>query len=184
MSNLTTRKIVLGLLMVLVLTFSVQGIADALTSLRKATDDSGDGAIIRVSSSGNTFVFTVAGTSEDDELTLTLSRGTITSPTSPLNPSNGDVTVFYNAPDTTMGITLMVSHTAKATGTSAQSQISFSATVVGDLTLTKSKNISTSRDHQTQVENRRLVNPLTFSVSNVADDDSFVIGSSGGNWRP
>ena len=31
MSNLTTRKIVLGLLMVLVLAFSVQGIADALT---------------------------------------------------------------------------------------------------------------------------------------------------------
>ena len=29
MSNLTTRKIVLGLLMVLVLAFSVQGIADA-----------------------------------------------------------------------------------------------------------------------------------------------------------
>ena len=31
MNNLTTRKIVLGMLMVLVLTFSVQGIADALT---------------------------------------------------------------------------------------------------------------------------------------------------------
>ena len=31
MNNLTTRKIVLGLLMVLVLAFSVQGIADALT---------------------------------------------------------------------------------------------------------------------------------------------------------
>ena len=29
MSNLTTRKIVLGLLMTLVLAFSVQGIADA-----------------------------------------------------------------------------------------------------------------------------------------------------------
>ena len=31
MNNLTTRKIVLGLLMGLVLVFSVQGIADALT---------------------------------------------------------------------------------------------------------------------------------------------------------
>ena len=31
MNNLTTRKIVLGMLMALVLTFSVQGIADALT---------------------------------------------------------------------------------------------------------------------------------------------------------
>ena len=39
MSNLTTRKIVLGLLMVLVLAFSVQGIADALTF---GTSRSGD----------------------------------------------------------------------------------------------------------------------------------------------
>ena len=38
MSNLTTRKIVLGLLMVLVLAFSVQGIADALT-LRISSGD-------------------------------------------------------------------------------------------------------------------------------------------------
>ena len=33
MNNLTTRKIVLGLLMVLVLAFSVQGIADAIAFL-------------------------------------------------------------------------------------------------------------------------------------------------------
>ena len=39
MSNLTTRKIVLGMLMVLVLAFSVQGIADALTF---STSRSGD----------------------------------------------------------------------------------------------------------------------------------------------
>ena len=39
MSNLTTRKIVLGTLMVLVLAFSVQGIADALTF---GTSRSGD----------------------------------------------------------------------------------------------------------------------------------------------
>ena len=39
MNNLTTRKIVLGLLMALVLTFSVQGIADALTF---GTSRSGD----------------------------------------------------------------------------------------------------------------------------------------------
>ena len=38
MNNLTTRKIVLGLLMVLVLAFSVQGIADALT-LKKTSGD-------------------------------------------------------------------------------------------------------------------------------------------------
>ena len=39
MSNLTTRKIVLGMLMTLVLAFSVQGIADALTF---STSRSGD----------------------------------------------------------------------------------------------------------------------------------------------
>ena len=39
MSNLTTRKIVLGLLMVLVLAFSVQGIADALTFGTSRTGD-------------------------------------------------------------------------------------------------------------------------------------------------
>ena len=39
MSNLTTRKIVLGMLMALVLTFSVQGIAEALTF---STSRSGD----------------------------------------------------------------------------------------------------------------------------------------------
>ena len=38
MNNLTTRKIVLGLLMVLVLAFSVQGIADALTLTNKSGD--------------------------------------------------------------------------------------------------------------------------------------------------
>ena len=39
MSNLTTRKIVLGMLMVLVLAFSVQGIADALTFGTTRTGD-------------------------------------------------------------------------------------------------------------------------------------------------
>ena len=39
MSNLTTRKIVLGTLMVLVLAFSVQGIADALSFRESRTGD-------------------------------------------------------------------------------------------------------------------------------------------------
>ena len=39
MNNLTTRKIVLGMLMTFVLTFSVQGIADAYTVARKSSDD-------------------------------------------------------------------------------------------------------------------------------------------------
>ena len=38
MNNLTTRKIVLGLLMGLVLAFSVQGIADALTLTKTSGD--------------------------------------------------------------------------------------------------------------------------------------------------
>ena len=39
MNNLTTRKIVLGMLMALVLAFSVQGIADALTFSTSRTGD-------------------------------------------------------------------------------------------------------------------------------------------------
>ena len=38
MNNLTTRKIVLGMLMALVLTFSVQGTADAQTFTEKSGD--------------------------------------------------------------------------------------------------------------------------------------------------
>ena len=38
MNNLTTRKIILGLLMTLVLVFSVQGIADAL-DVKKTSGD-------------------------------------------------------------------------------------------------------------------------------------------------
>ena len=53
--------------MTCVLAFGVQGVADALTSLRKATPDSGDGAIIpKMTSGGNACVFTVAGASGDD----------------------------------------------------------------------------------------------------------------------
>ena len=198
MNNLTTRKIVLGLLMTLVLAFSVQGTADALTSLRKATDNNGDGAIIRKSSTSNTFVFTIAGVNDAtpdnddaDELTLTLSKGNISSVTGGTLAAatgvvtglrrgdvGGDVTVTYNAPDTTGNITLTVRHTQKNPGTSTQSSISFRATVVGDLTLTKSTSIGTSHDHQVQVENRRLVNPLTFSISNVADADEVTIAGT------
>ena len=39
MNNLTTRKIVLGLLMVLVLAFSVQGIADAISTFTRGSGD-------------------------------------------------------------------------------------------------------------------------------------------------
>ena len=39
MNNLTTRKIVLGMLMALVLAFSVQGIADALNFKQSSSGD-------------------------------------------------------------------------------------------------------------------------------------------------
>ena len=39
MNNLTTRKIVLGLLMVLALAFGVQGIADAITVISTTTSE-------------------------------------------------------------------------------------------------------------------------------------------------
>ena len=39
MNNLTTRKIVLGMLMALVLTFSVQGIADAQVTIKESSGD-------------------------------------------------------------------------------------------------------------------------------------------------
>ena len=48
MNNLTTRKIVLGLLMVLVLAFSVQGTADALT-FKAGSANSGQGDLVTVS---------------------------------------------------------------------------------------------------------------------------------------
>ena len=51
MNNLTTRKIVLGLLMALVLAFSVQGIADALTLEKKLGD-------LKAKPAGSTFEIT------------------------------------------------------------------------------------------------------------------------------
>ena len=70
MNNLTTRKIVLGMLMTLVLAFSVQGTADAQTYTEKSGDH-------QFASPGNNLrsplVFTVAGIEKDesDEDTFT-----------------------------------------------------------------------------------------------------------------
>ena len=83
MSNLTTRKIVLGLLMVLVLAFSVQGIADA-----QSVDVSGDGSTTS-SSSGTKIVegpipvtrsFEIKVSGAEDGQTITI-NGTGSSPT-------------------------------------------------------------------------------------------------------
>ena len=61
MNNLTTRKIVLGMLMALVLAFSVQGIADALTFKERV-----DPAILRRRHLTTTFTirFTVSPKSQ------------------------------------------------------------------------------------------------------------------------
>ena len=187
MNNLTKRKIVLGLLMMVVLAFSVQGTADAaVTGLARAATGSGHGAKIRANTA-QTFTFTIATADADDTLTLTLSRGTITgasgtnlsyaAPTLTVDSggitSSTTITVNYTAPATTGSVRL----TVRASSGSPRS-ITLDATVVGDLSLTKSTNISTSRDHQTQVENRRLVNPLTFTIANVADGDEVVIAGN------
>ena len=52
MNNLTTRKIVLGMLMALVLAFSVQGIADALTFTQPTTQALKKQVIFRLSCLG------------------------------------------------------------------------------------------------------------------------------------
>ena len=114
MNNLTTRKIVLGLLMALVLAFSVQGIADATLTPKASTEDPDiiftDGS---AASSVNTFTFTV--TAKDamavDQVVISPEGAIITnitatgftrvdatiSPTSDTSVSDGDrtVTVFY-----------------------------------------------------------------------------------------
>ena len=69
MNNLTTRKIVLGLLMALVLAFSVQSIADAALNLTKSSGDNQtrwhDLALL------NPLVFTVSGVNNDDSTNVT-----------------------------------------------------------------------------------------------------------------
>ena len=66
MNNLTTRKIVLGLLMALVLTFSVQGIADALT----LTESDGDGDLQTVGVGEFTVEFSVGLTGNNGQTDL------------------------------------------------------------------------------------------------------------------
>ena len=63
MNNLTTRKIVLGMLMALVLAFSVQGIADALTFKESRT---GDVVTLSPNKKGFTIKFSVNLTSSKD----------------------------------------------------------------------------------------------------------------------
>ena len=75
MNNLTTRKIVFGMLMVLVLAFSVQGIADAETVTRRSSDD------LEVRDIGDTTVFEVNFEVDDVDTDDTLSIPYASSPT-------------------------------------------------------------------------------------------------------
>ena len=93
MNNLTTRKIVLGLLMTLVLTFSVQGIADAFT----VTESSASDEFILVKSTGTalnlTFTFPITFTSTE------VSRGSLTD-------SETDDVVNVSVSSTGSGVTI------------------------------------------------------------------------------
>ena len=164
MNNLTTRKIVLGLLMVLVLTFSVQGIADAL-GLTKPTD-SNDNSRIRVDSTGNTFKFTIANSESGDTYNVTITAGAVTSSSTNVTANNGDQIVSYTAPATAGSLRLTVTP-------SSGNVLTFSATVVGDLTLTKPTN---SGDYAVRLQGL-TGNTFIFNVANVVPGDQLTLGS-------
>ena len=101
MNNLTTRKIVLGLLMALVLVFSVQGIADALSTLNKTVSTDVQRILPGAS---HTFTFSVSGIQDyiadnpgttdvneyqvGDVITVTVAGGTIVSGAEETFPSS------------------------------------------------------------------------------------------------
>ena len=97
MSNLTTRKIVLGLLMALVLAFSVQGIADAGVTLSKSSSTSTSGDFqteIKGRRLSKPFVFTVGRVNkavEDDPSTSNVIEFA-DADTIGINPSGGTIT--------------------------------------------------------------------------------------------
>ena len=74
MNNLTTRKIVLGLLMTLVLVFSVQGIADALTVTRARRSSSHQDLETRFPGQTFKISFSVSGVTEGDDTFSDLDR--------------------------------------------------------------------------------------------------------------
>ena len=116
MSNLTTRKIVLGLLLTLVLAFGVQGTADAFTVTKSSTSDE----FILVNSTGNalnrSFTFNITFT------TAEVTAGTSTISVTP--PSGASNTIL-----TVAGLTDTDGNTANATVTVDPTSTSASATV-------------------------------------------------------
>ena len=96
MSHLTTRKIVLGMLMVLVLAFSVQGIADAGVTLSKSSSTSTSGDFqtqIRSRRLSKPFVFTVGRVNKEvEDDTGTAVDESAAADTIEINPSEGTIT--------------------------------------------------------------------------------------------
>ncbi len=97
MNNLTTRKIVLGLLMTLVLAFGVQGIADAGVTLSKSSSTSTSGDFqteIKSRRLSKPFVFTVGRVNkavEDDTGTENVDESAAAD-TIQIDPTNGTIT--------------------------------------------------------------------------------------------
>ena len=109
MNNLTTRKIVLGLLMALVLAFSVQGTAEAqtLSVSGDGTADSADSGIQFIESTQSTSrrSFNIAvnraknGQNISIAYTTNTRDGTVVIPTSPAGASGNTTQISFIAPD-------------------------------------------------------------------------------------
>ena len=141
MNNLTTRKIVLGLLMTLVLAFSVQGIADAFT----VTKSTKSVALLPIPAGGitseQTFTFGIRFTTaevnqgndtpddtndpatiSDDRITVTVSgtNATITSvKVGSLTDEDTTTVIPQNVDPTTTSYTVTVKYTMNAVGENA-----------------------------------------------------------------
>ena len=100
MNNLTTRKIVLGLLMTLVLVFSVQGIADALTISAISNTTPGDlGTLVTDSNFTISFTITENRETTDGDSTTYYDAGYL----SRLRLTGGTITTING--ETTSGVT-------------------------------------------------------------------------------
>ena len=89
MNNLTTRKIVLGMLMALVLTFSVQGIADAQVTIKESSGDHQN------QSPGLAFNSPLVFSANDVKAEKVQIRGG--SQTSSVNAPSGSITISANS---------------------------------------------------------------------------------------
>ena len=110
MNNLTTRKIVLGMLMTLVLAFSVQGTADAqtLSVSGDGTAASADSGIQFIestqASSRRSFNIAVNGAKDGQNITIVYgtnaTAGTVVIPTTPAGASGNTAQISFTAPAT------------------------------------------------------------------------------------